>query len=122
MVEYDWVESHIDASVKIEADYRLFVTAVKNMIDNAIKYSPEKKMSISMEKNEIIFSNIGEPLKKPLYYYIEPFTKDQPTKDSFGLGLYIVDAILREHDYLLAYERRDEVNCFIFVPMKSKRK
>jgi two-component system OmpR family sensor kinase len=122
MVEYDAVESHIDASVKIEVDYRLFVTAVKNMIDNAIKYSPEKKMSISMEKNEIIFSNLGEPLKKPLRYYIEPFTKDQPTKDSFGLGLYIVDAILREHDYVLAYERRGMVNCFIFVPIKSKRK
>lgn len=122
MVEYDWIEIHIDASIKIEVDYRLFMTAVKNMIDNAIKYSPEKKMSIFMEKNEIIFSNIGEPLKKPLRYYIEPFTKDQPTKDSFGLGLYIVDAILREHDYVLAYERRDDVNCFIFVPMKSKRK
>ena len=113
MVEYDWVENHIDASIKIEVDYRLFVTAVKNMIDNAIKYSPEKKMSIFMEKDEIIFSNLGEPLKKPLRYYIEPFTKDQPTKDSFGLGLYIVDAILREHDYVLAYERRGNINCFI---------
>ena len=122
MVEYDWVENHIDASIKIEVDYRLFVTAVKNMIDNAIKYSPEKKMSIFMEKDEIIFSNLGEPLKKPLRYYIEPFTKDQPTKDSFGLGLYIVDAILREHDYVLAYERRGNINCFIFVPIKLKRK
>lgn len=122
MVEYDWVESHIDASVKITVDYRLFMTAVKNMIDNAIKYSPEKKMSISMERDEIIFSNLGEPLKKPLHYYIEPFTKDQPTKDSFGLGLYIVDAILREHDYVLAYERRRDVNCFIFVPIKPPKR
>ncbi|HEX5710564.1 MAG TPA: ArsS family sensor histidine kinase [Sulfuricurvum sp.] len=122
MIEYDAVETDMDASVKIEVDYRLFVTAIKNLIDNAVKYSPEKKMSIFMEKDEIIFANFGEPLKKPLAYYIEPFTKDKPTKDSFGLGLYIVDAILREHDYVLAYERRGTQNCFIFVPIKPKRK
>ncbi len=122
MVEYEAVECTIDASVKIVVDYRLFVTAVKNLIDNAIKYSPEKKMSIYMENDEILFTNLGEPLRKPLAYYIEPFTKDQPTKDSFGLGLYIVDAILREHGYVLAYERRDTLNCFIFVPIKPKRK
>jgi len=122
MVEYDAVEHTIDASIKIEVDYRLFVTAVKNLIDNAIKYSPEKKMKIWTEEGEIIFGNIGEPLKNSLNYYIEPFTKEHPTKDSFGLGLYIVDAILKEHHYVLAYERREDTNCFICVPVKTKRK
>ncbi len=122
MVEYEAVEREIDASIKIEADYRLFVTAAKNLIDNAIKYSPQKSMKIWREEGEIIFANEGEPLKKPLSYYIEPFTKEHPTKDSFGLGLYIVDAILKEHDYVLAYERRDILNCFICVPVKTKRK
>ena len=122
MVEYEAVEHHIDSSVKIEADYRLFITAVKNLIDNAIKYSPEKTMQIWMEEGEIIFANIGNALNHPLSYYIEPFTKDHPTKDSFGLGLYIVEAILKEHDYVLAYERRENLNCFICVPVKTKRK
>lgn len=123
MVEYDAVINRVGASVKIEADYRLFVTAVKNLIDNAIKYSPDKTAHIEMEGDEIVFANIGEPLQKPLAYYIEPFTKDQPTKDSFGLGLYIVDAILKEHGYVLAYERRESFNCFIIVPVKpTKRK
>lgn len=120
MVEYDAVERNIDSSVKVDVDYRLFVTALKNLIDNAIKYSPDKKMKIWMEEGEIIFANIGEPLKQSLSYYIEPFTKDNPTKDSFGLGLYIVDAILKEHDYVLAYERRENMNCFICVPVKPK--
>ena len=122
MVDYDSVKNKINASIKIEADYRLFVTAVKNLIDNAIKYSPDKTVHIEMEGDEIIFANIGEPLKKPLTYYIEPFTKDQPTKDSFGLGLYIVDAILKEHDYVLAYERRESFNCFFIVPVKSTKR
>lgn len=122
MVDYDSVACNVDTSIKMEVDYRLFVTAVKNLIDNAIKYSPDKKMEITVEGGEILFSNLGEPLKNPLSYYIEPFTKDHPTKDSFGLGLYIVDAILKEHGYVLAYERRGERNCFIFVPLKPKRK
>lgn len=121
MVEYDWVACSVDASVKVEVDYRLFVTAVKNLIDNGIKYSHEKRMTIFMEKGEIIFANKGTPLTKPLRYYVEPFTKEHPTKDSFGLGLYIVDAILREHGYVLAYERRGSLNCFIFVPLKAKK-
>jgi len=122
MVEYESVGHNIDAAIRLTVDYRLFVTAAKNLIDNAIKYSPEKKMRIWTEGDEIVFANHGEALKKPLSYYIEPFTKDQPTKDSFGLGLYIVDAILKEHGYVLAYERRGDLNCFIFVPLKlSKR-
>lgn len=122
MVDYDAVDNSVDAAIKIEADYRLFVTAVKNLIDNAIKYSNDKKMQIWTEGNEILFGNNGEALKQPLSYYIEPFTKDHPTKDSFGLGLYIVDAILKEHGFVLAYERRGEKNCFIIVPVKQPKK
>jgi len=122
MVDYESVICDVDTSIKMEVDYRLFVTAVKNLIDNAIKYSPDKKMEITVKGREVFFINSGEPLKKPLSYYIEPFTKDHPTKDSFGLGLYIVDAILKEHDYVLAYERRGNRNCFILVPVKPSKR
>ncbi|MDD5717653.1 MAG: ArsS family sensor histidine kinase [Sulfuricurvum sp.] len=122
MVDYNSVVQEIDTSVKMEVDYRLFVTAVKNLIDNAIKYSSDKQMEIAVEGEEILFINTGEALQKPLSYYIEPFTKDHPTKDSFGLGLYIVDAILKEHGYVLAYERRDQRNCFIIVPVKPSKR
>jgi two-component system OmpR family sensor kinase len=122
MSDYESVTCDIDSAIKLEVDYRLFVTAVKNLIDNAIKYSPDKHMEISVEGGEILFLNTGNPLKKPLSYYIEPFTKDHPTKDSFGLGLYIVDAILKEHNYVLAYERRGDLNCFIFVPEKPLKR
>lgn len=121
MTDYDSVECHIDAGIKIWADYRLFATAVKNLIDNALKYSPQKRLRIWMEENEIVFANEGEPLQSTLAYYIEPFTRDHPRKDSFGLGLYIVDAILKEHGYVLAYERRGSENCFIIVPEKPHK-
>ncbi len=116
MVDYEAVWVEIDASYKIKADYRLFVTAIKNMIDNAMKYAPDHQITISIETDEIIFANAGERLKKPLSFYTEPFTKEQPSKDSFGLGLYLVDAILKVHKMVLAYEYEDGVNRFIFVP------
>ncbi len=116
MVNYDAVWVEIDASYKIKVDYRIFVTAIKNMIDNAMKYSPNKQVKISVKHHEIIFENAGEKLNKPLAYYVEPFTKEKPSKDSFGLGLYLAEAILEAHDMVLDYEYEDGINKFIFVP------
>ncbi|MDX1295431.1 MAG: ArsS family sensor histidine kinase [Sulfurimonadaceae bacterium] len=118
MVESESVEVLIDSSYKLTADYRLFATAIKNMIDNALKYSPEQKVTIGTDGREIWFDNSGEPLSRPLAYYVEPFTKDHPSKNSFGLGLYLVDSILKTHGMVLAYEHRDGINRFIFVPEK----
>lgn len=118
MVEPASVHREIESNVMIEVNFRLFATAIKNMIDNAIKYSPVNSMSIRMEEDIIMFSNHGDELTKSLSYYTEPFTKDHPTKDSFGLGLYIVNAILVEHGYGLGYERREDENCFFFIPKK----
>lgn len=118
MIDPESITCEVPGSVMIEANFRLFATAIKNMIDNAIKYSPTNTMSIRVEEDMIVFINYGEALKNSLAYYVEPFTKDHPTKDSFGLGLYIVHAILIEHGYCLAYERREDENCFLFIPDK----
>lgn len=122
MVDYDAIDNAVVGSFKIEVDYRLFTTAIKNMIDNALKYSPTNSMRIRLEEENIVFKNEGKELREPLSYYIQPFTKENPTRDSFGLGLYIVDAILKEHGYVLEYERRGDINRFVFVPQKNKRK
>jgi two-component system OmpR family sensor kinase len=85
------------------------------MIDNAMKYSSDHHITISIINDELCFENLGECLKQPLHYYIEPFTKDNPSKNSFGLGLYLVDSILQAHGQVLAHEYHDGVNRFIFA-------
>ncbi len=115
MVDRESVSVEIDATVKMFASYRLYTTAIKNMIDNGIKYSPNKHVKIVMIGNELSFESRGECIKYPLQYYIEPFTKENPSKNSFGLGLYLVDSILKVHDRVLAHEYHSGVNRFIFA-------
>ena len=120
MVDRENVDVDVDAVYKLNVDYKLFTTAIKNMIDNAMKYSLDKKITILVNGDEIYFESLGEKLKKPISYYVEPFTQDNPSKDSFGLGLYLVDMILNSHNMLLSYEYLDGVNRFIFEPKKQQ--
>lgn len=46
MVERESVDVLVQADVKIHANYRLYTTAVKNMIDNAMKYSYDAQVKI----------------------------------------------------------------------------
>ena len=116
MVERESVTVDVPADVKLHANYRLYTTAIKNMIDNAMKYSTDAHITIRINENgELCFESKGECLKHPLQYYIEPFTKDNPSKNSFGLGLYLVDSILKAHGQVLAHEYEDGINRFIFA-------
>jgi len=115
MVDKDCVTIEVSTSHKLYANYRLYTTAIKNMIDNGIKYSDDKHVKIVIKNKELCFESHGECIKHPLKYYIEPFTKDNPSKNSFGLGLYLVDSILKAHDEVLAHEYDNGVNRFIFA-------
>ena len=99
---------------KLDVNFKLFSIAVKNLIDNGIKYSFDKKVTIKSSNQEIIFENSGKKLEFPLENYFEPFfSNEDKSKDSFGLGLYIVHNILKANGYTLKYEFKDEINRFI---------
>lgn len=110
-----------DESIKLECEnkklnvnFKLFSIAVKNLIDNAIKYSNDKTVTIKSENDDIIFENSGSELSYPLDKYFEPFfASEENIKDSFGLGLYIVHNILKANNYTLEYEYNDGINRFI---------
>ncbi|QKF81121.1 ArsS family sensor histidine kinase [Halarcobacter ebronensis] len=107
-------------NIKLEINYKLFSIAVKNLIDNAIKYSDDKKVMISNEDENLIFENSGKPLEYSLESYYEPFfANEDKQKNSFGLGLYIVSNILRANNYHLEYEYKDNKN--IFKCIKEKK-
>ena len=113
MIEDEHVISKYE-NKKLEINFKLFSIAIKNLIDNAVKYSPNKEVVIKTQEQNIIFENSGDALKYPLENYFEPFfSNEDKQKDSFGLGLYIIFNILKANNYTLEYEYIDGINRFI---------
>ena len=99
---------------KLNVNFKLFSIAAKNLIDNAIKYSDDNKVTIKTEEENIIFENSGKELEYELEKYYQPFfANEEKTNNSFGLGLYIVHNILKANKYSLEYEYKDGKNIFI---------
>ncbi|EMG31201.1 ArsS family sensor histidine kinase [Campylobacter showae] len=105
--------------VNLNADFKLLAIAVKNMIDNALKYSPNKHVNITITRESIKFINEGERLSKELRHYVEPFTKGESAQKSFGLGLYIVENIIKAHKLTLSYEYKNGLNVFSFENLQN---
>lgn len=105
--------------VNLNADFKLLAIAAKNMIDNALKYSPNKHVNITITRESIKFINEGERLSKELRHYVEPFTKGESAQKSFGLGLYIVENIIKAHKLTLGYEYKNGLNVFSFDNLQN---
>lgn len=97
---------------KIAVNFKLFSIAIKNLLDNAVKYSPTKKAKLIASHEQIEILNDGEPLKFELEHYFEPFSKEAINHDGFGLGLYITSHILKAHNFKFSYTYQDGKNIF----------
>jgi sensor histidine kinase len=119
MVEKEHVGiSELD-EVRVMVDFKLFSVAIKNMIDNGIKYSTDKHVNVVVCKDHMKFITQGEKLKNDLNFYIQPFIKGEDAQKSFGLGLYIVSNILEAHGLKFGYEYKNGMNVFIFENLKD---
>ena len=94
---------NIIKSVKIKGDLHLFAVAIKNLIENAIKYSDNGEVNIELGENGILISNKGAPLANDISYYFEPFYRGDITKSGYGLGLSIVKEIISLHKMEINY-------------------
>ncbi len=96
----------------LNADTAMFSVALKNLIDNAIKFSPNNHAIIKANKQRVDIISEGDPLKYELEYYTEPFSQEEKRSDGFGLGLYIVKTIANLHGYKLVYNHTKGKNTF----------
>lgn len=97
----------------IEGDFKLLSIALKNLIDNALKYSEDKTFHLMADDREIVVENVGEKLPHPLSYYIQPYTQGNDAISGLGLGLYIVDMITKAHGFRFLYRYKEGKNQFI---------
>ena len=106
------IEIKINEDFKISGDLHYLSTALKNLIDNALKYAISFPIIIETNKNEISILNKGTKLSKELEYYLKPFTQELSQRDGFGLGLSIVKKIMDKHGFQVDYFYENEFNIF----------
>lgn len=113
LVEEHTIEIEDNANLEINADFELFSIALKNLIDNAIKYGYDENPRIIIEKDHIEIINKGEKLTKNIEEYYKPFNHDYETATTgLGLGLYISNNIVKIHNYYLEYDYKDGYHHF----------
>lgn len=113
LLEEDVLEVEYSHELKIEVDFELFSIALKNLIDNAIKYKTEQKPKIIINEDSIQIINKGKELSKDIKEYFKPFNHDYETATSgLGLGLYISNNIIKIHKFELNYIYEDGYHNF----------
>lgn len=98
--------THIPRRVSaVVGDYTLLVQAVVNLMDNAIKYSPEKTtviLELIEQEEQFVLCVTDQGPGIPEESCREIFGKfnrgqDVPPQDGFGLGLNFVQQVLQKH-------------------------
>ena len=108
------IEVRADGEISaVEVDFELYVTGVKNLIDNALKYSSEKVV-VSIDKNALCISSVGDELDPQRLDFQRAFNrKFESSNSGLGLGLYIANQIFIKHGHTLKYKHEDSKNNFL---------
>ncbi|WP_345991843.1 ArsS family sensor histidine kinase [Sulfurimonas sp. HSL-1716] len=99
----------------VKADFDLFTVALKNLLDNALKYSVSKPV-LTIKADAFEICSQGEPLPAEKQDFSRPFNRDfENSSAGLGLGLYITDSVLKKHGFRLIYKYTEGYNCFHVV-------
>jgi len=102
--------------VLLDCDYTILMVAVKNLVENALKYSKDAKVKICIKQKYLEVKNLSkEDHALDLLSLIEPFKREDETTKGMGLGLYLVNEIVHKHHFSLAYEFINKYHCFRIV-------
>lgn len=110
------VECHDDFSVL--GDTHLLRMAFKNLINNAVKYSNGKPVTVTVGEHKVVIRDegIGIP-KEDLPHVFEPFYRASNTGSMIGhgVGLALAKAILEKHDARLTVASRQNEGTTVTV-------
>ena len=112
-------ESKMNLEIKndfyVVGDKYYLTIALKNLIDNAMKYAEDFPVEIEAKNNRLNVKNIAPKLTNDLIYYIKPFTREPNQQSGHGLGLNIVNKITQKHNFKLEYNYKTPHNIFSIV-------
>lgn len=109
------VEISINSNFEIKGDLNYLSIALKNLLDNALKYGASKPVYLIVEERKILVKSSGEKLSRPIEYYCEAFTKEDNSRSNsgYGLGLSLVQRVASRHNYKFSYYHDNGFNVFV---------
>lgn len=103
-------------SGSLKVDFDLFCAAVKNLVDNALRYSDDKCAKIEFDGKELKISNTGPALPYSLEDYAKPYFlggSKQRESRGLGFGLFIALQVFDLHGFTCKYEHANNTSTFI---------
>lgn len=99
----------------LRCDFEMLTLAIKNLLDNALKYKSKDKVELRIQDGDLEILNFGAPLPYSLKDHSKPFFKDEKSNKNggLGLGIYIVKSTLEAQGLVLDYKHTNDKNVFI---------
>lgn len=95
---------HVEGDVRGEWDEDRIIRVCTNLVDNAIKHTNgaqgEIEVSVQSAGDDVVLEvhNFGAPIPpSTMRHLFEPFQRGEHEREGLGLGLYIVDQVVRAH-------------------------
>lgn len=117
------IEDETQISLDLEDDFTIngdkyyLTLALKNLIDNALKYTISFPIEIQSKNHSIFIKNRSKKLSNDIIYYIQPFTREPHQQHGHGLGLNIVNKIVQMHKFTFSYKYSNSYNIF-YIQLK----
>jgi len=88
-------------------DKELWLVCLKNILDNALQYSENHKVSLTCKENKLHISNVGEPLpidiSQNLHSWKLDKTQRHKSSTGYGFGLFIIQKTIHLNGYIIDY-------------------
>lgn len=96
----------------VNVDFELFATAIKNILDNALKHS-SGDVDVDIDLESISICSFGEKIPNERLDFSRAFNRTvEGSSTGLGLGLYIANAIVEKHGFRLSYLHVEGLNHF----------
>lgn len=107
----------IQTNLPLRGDLQYLSLALKNLLDNALKYADQLPIICEVNVHGISVLNHAKPLEKEYTHFLTPFTREESsrTTQGFGLGLNIVTKIVEKHGFHLTYDYDNGYHRFSIV-------
>ena len=89
---------------RFRVNIELFVIALKNLISNALTYSPDHQVWLQHKNHHLYVINKGESLNSTFETYTKAFVREDLSKNGMGLGLYLAKKIFLKHRIKMKYK------------------